>query len=38
MFVVGRGLRLLELALDVVRRNKPTPTSSREQVRTHPRD
>jgi hypothetical protein len=33
-FVVGRGLLLLEVMLDVVRRIKPAPTSSREQVQT----
>jgi hypothetical protein len=33
-FVVGRGLWLLAVMLDVVRRAKPAPTSSREQVRT----
>jgi len=33
-FVIGRGLLLLEIMLDVVRRIKPAPTSSREQART----
>jgi len=33
-FVAGRGLLLLEVLLDVVRRVNPAPTSGREQVRT----
>ena len=33
-FVIGRFLRPLEVLLDVVRRFKPAPTSSREQGRT----
>ena len=33
-FVIGRGLWLLAVMLDVVRRIKPAPTSSREQART----
>jgi hypothetical protein len=33
-FVLGRWLRPLELMLDVVRRIKSAPTSSREQAGT----
>jgi len=35
-FVVGRWLRPVVLVLDVVRRLKAAPTSSREQVSTAP--
>jgi hypothetical protein len=35
-FVVGRGLRPIDVLLDVVRRIKAAPTSSREQVSTAP--
>ena len=33
-FVVGRGLRLLEIMLDIVRRSRSAPISGREQMRT----
>ena len=35
-FVVGRWLRPIVFVLDVVRRLKAAPTSSREQVSTKP--
>jgi hypothetical protein len=35
-FVVGRWLRLIVVVLDVVRRLRPAPISSREQVSTAP--
>jgi hypothetical protein len=35
-FVVGRWLGPVNFVLDVVRRLKPSPTSSREQVSTAP--
>jgi hypothetical protein len=35
-FVVGRWLRPIGLVLDVVRRFKRAPTSSREQTGTQP--
>jgi hypothetical protein len=35
-FVVGRWLWLIVVVLDVVRRLRPAPTSSREQVSTAP--
>jgi hypothetical protein len=34
IFVVGRGLRLLEIMLDIVRRSRSAPISCREQMRT----
>jgi hypothetical protein len=36
-FVVGRWLRAIVVVLDVVRRVRSSPTSSREQITTAPR-